>query len=379
MAAAVVHEGSSLSLVNLSSDLVPLLLKHLATPSFHFVALVRLSKASRTLRAWVLTYGPLEYRLMHHLSCSSRLLPCLPSLNLLSPTPVPPPAPSADDNRLARLEASYCNLWHQDIYMRVMAHLAGIKIALQRYPVLHNEAVQSATVLNNMASLTSNEDDFKKGAEQIASRSQILLANGNQHMLRSGNERIRRHNHSESESGSDSSSCSSGYYDLQYIHYLYFATSDPQTAKDCAITVGNWYRVNNNRHLYESLRKVLCLLAAEACGSSMEPLPTTWTEEHHEGIAASFGTWCEVLTGALEMPQPEPAELLDEAPILYEPAAFAEFPPATDASRFRQLFIERMLRNDSDLNIDAGHVGEPTAHLDRLLHLVIMDIQECGG
>ncbi|KAI8587194.1 hypothetical protein BDZ88DRAFT_426053 [Geranomyces variabilis] len=191
-------------------------------------------------------------------------------------------------------------------------------------------------------------------------------------------QRIRRHSHSESESGSDSSSCSSGYYDLQYINYLYFATSDPQTAKDCAITLGNWYRFNNNRHLYESLRKVLCLLAAEACGSSMEPLPTTWTDEHHEGIAASFEIWCQVLTGTLKMPQPEPAELLDEAPILYEPAVFSEFPPATDASRFRQLFIERMLMNHSDLSIDAGRVGEPTAHLDRLLRLVMKDMRKCG-
>ncbi|KAJ3171277.1 hypothetical protein HDU88_008315 [Geranomyces variabilis] len=343
MAAAVVHEAS-FSLIDLSSDLVPLLLKHLATPSFHFVALVRLSKASRTLRTWVLTYG------------------------------ISPDAPSQLQLPAAAHSTSCHNLSHQNMYILVMAHLARFKITPQRYPVLHNEIVQSATVLNNMASLTSNEDDFKKGFLQIASRSQILLANGNQHMLRSGNERIRHHSHSES--GSDSGSCSSGYYDIEYRRYLYFATSDPQTAKDCAITVGNWYRVNNNRHLYESLRKVLCLLAAEACGAFMEPLPTTWTDEHHVRIE-SFGIWCRALTGTVDMPQPEPAELLDEDPILYEPAVFSEFPPATDASRFRQLFIERMLMNDSDLEMDAGQVAKPTAHIDHLWRLVIKDMRKC--
>ncbi|KAJ3170289.1 hypothetical protein HDU88_008916 [Geranomyces variabilis] len=176
--------------IPLPTDLVPLLLKHLATPSFHFIALVRLSKASRALRVWVLTHAPLEYRVMHQLSCSYRLLPCLPSLDLHLPSPSPVPAPAfpASDDPVACsafLNSSIDDLECQDRYLRLLESLAHQNRETASCPVLNNEVVQCMTVLNNMVALHCVEEDFKNGFPQDVTRSQILLANGNQHMLRS--------------------------------------------------------------------------------------------------------------------------------------------------------------------------------------------------
>ncbi|KAJ3137400.1 hypothetical protein HDU90_002187 [Geranomyces variabilis] len=132
---------------------------------------------------------------MHQLSCSYRLLPCLPSLDLHLPSPSPVPASvfTATDDPLACsafLNSSINDLVGQDRYLRLLHFLAAENRETASYPVMHNEVVQCMTVLNNMVSLQRVKEDFKNGFPQIATRSQILLANGNQHMLRSCNVRV---------------------------------------------------------------------------------------------------------------------------------------------------------------------------------------------